>query len=61
MGKCLCCVVISESKACAVESLGKYDRTLHSGFHYINYFIEKVSHIITLQLFAIDMTINTIT
>jgi len=38
MGNFCCCAVIDEATVGVVESLGKYDRILDSGFHCLNCF-----------------------
>ena len=41
--------VVKEKTACTVERLGKYNRTLNSGFHVIIPLIERVSNKISLK------------
>ena len=41
--------VVKEKTACTIERLGKYNRTLNSGLHFIIPFIERVSNKISLK------------
>ena len=61
MGNCLCCAIIEESTIGVVESLGKYDRLLDSGFHCINCFFDHVAYRQSLKLEQFNTSVETIT
>jgi regulator of protease activity HflC (stomatin/prohibitin superfamily) len=48
-------IVVPQQNAFVVESLGKYSRTLHAGFHILIPFIEKTSYKHSLKEHAFDI------
>jgi len=48
-------IVVPQQKAFIVESLGKYSKTLHAGFHILIPFIEKISYRHSLKEEAVDI------
>lgn len=61
MGNSCCCQVISESTIGIVEYLGKYEKTIDPGFHFINCFCESVTHRVDLKISTFNMNVETLT
>ena len=61
MGNFLCCAVVPESTVGAIETLGKYDRIVHPGFHCINCCVESVTHRTSLRLGTFSKKLETVT
>src|SRR5665213_2843516 len=48
-------IVVPQQSAYVVESLGKYNRTLHAGFHILVPFVERVAYKHSLKEQALDV------
>ena len=47
--------IVPQQQAYVIESLGKYSRTLHAGFHILVPFVERISYKHSLKEMAIDI------
>jgi regulator of protease activity HflC (stomatin/prohibitin superfamily) len=48
-------IVVPQQSAYVIESLGKYSRTLHAGFHILVPFVERVAYKHSLKEQALDV------